>query len=199
MRGREKFSRSEKYLTSLTRVFKFLPRNVTIFLWRLVSKGNSHVTVGIRYCLARTLLKSCGRNVYFGPNLSISGWEFIIIGDNVSLHAGCTLMGEGSITINNDVSVAHSSSIISVNHTWDNKDLPIRDNPISYSPVLIESDVWVGCGARILAGTSIGSRCVIGANSVVTKDLSGGFLYAGTPATQLKSIVGKGSKRINPN
>jgi maltose O-acetyltransferase len=57
-------------------------------------------------------------------------------------------------------------------------------------PVQIGADVWVGGGALILAGVTIGSETVIGAGSVVTRDIPGGVLAAGTPCRVIRAIHG---------
>lgn len=56
-------------------------------------------------------------------------------------------------------------------------------------PIDIGSDVWVGGGAIILAGVSIGSRAVIGAGSVVTRDVPEGVFAAGNPCRVLRTIT----------
>jgi maltose O-acetyltransferase len=59
----------------------------------------------------------------------------------------------------------------------------------SAKPVRIGSDVWVGGGAIILPGVSIGSRCVIGAGSVVTRDIPDGVLAVGNPCRVVRTIA----------
>lgn len=106
----------------------------------------------------------------------------------MSVHPFCYLEGAGGITIGNNVSLAHNTSILSVNHTWNILVEPIKYNPISYSPVIICNDVWVGCGCRLMAGVTINSRSVIAAGAVVTKDVSSHTLVGGVPAKVIKTI-----------
>ena len=109
-------------------------------------------------------------------------------GDNVSIHPFCYLEGAGGIEIGNNVSLAHVTSVLSVNHTWSYSELPIKYNPIEHAPVKICDDVWIGCGCRIMAGVTVYSRSIIAAGAVVTKDVEPNTLVGGVPAKCIKSI-----------
>lgn len=142
----------------------------------------------IRYLFAKTSAADCGDVVYIGPYVEIRNWKNLYLGSNVSNHRGCYLDAIGGITIGDDVSVAHSSSILSSDHSWDDLSLPIRDNPVQLNSVCIEDDVWVGCGVRILSGVTIKRRAVIAAGAVVIKDVSSATLVGGVPARILRNI-----------
>ncbi|WP_220727602.1 acyltransferase, partial [Marinilactibacillus psychrotolerans] len=86
------------------------------------------------------------------------------------------------------VSIAHSTSILSSDHTWDDKSLPIKYNKLSLKPVTIKSDVWLGCGVRILAGSFINKRVVIAAGAVVNKTIESNILAGGIPAKKIKLL-----------
>jgi acetyltransferase-like isoleucine patch superfamily enzyme len=135
--------------------------------------------------LAKRLAVFLGENVYFGPDIEIIGWSHLRFGSNVSIHRFCYIDASGGIDIENDVSIAHNCSILSTNHRWSNRDLPIRDNPVSYEKVVIRSDVWLGCGVRVLAGVTIDTRAVVAAGAVVTKDVHRGTIVGGVPARPL--------------
>lgn len=62
--------------------------------------------------------------------------------------------------------------------------------------ILIEDNVFVGANSTILAGVRIGSNCVIGAGSLVNKDLESGYVYAGVPAKQICSFEDFVSRRM---
>ena len=66
--------------------------------------------------------------------------------------------------------------------------MPIKYNPSVCSPIVVNDDVWIGCGCRILAGVEIGDRVVIAAGAVVNKNVERNSLYAGVPAKKIKSI-----------
>ena len=95
----------------------------------------------------------------------------------------------GEISIGNDVSIAHGSSLLSFEHRFDDPDIPIRDQPLTKGPIQINDNVWIGAGCRILSDTRIESRTIVAANAVVTKNPDGGCIYGGVPARKLKELA----------
>ncbi|MGJ9402129.1 acyltransferase [Arthrobacter sp. KK5.5] len=99
----------------------------------------------------------------------------------------CYIDATGGLEIGNDVSIAHSTSILTTNHNWSSVGIPIRDQAVSLAPVSVGNDVWIGAGVRILAGVSIGTGAIIAAGAVVTKDVAPGTIVAGVPASVVKA------------
>ncbi|MNR09087.1 putative acetyltransferase [compost metagenome] len=114
--------------------------------------------------------------------------ENLEVGDNVSIHAGCYIDAAGGVEIGNNVSIAHQSSIVAFEHTWGEQNLPIKYNKTVSSGVLISSDVWIGCGVRVLDGSRIDERVVVAAGAVVKGRLASRGVYGGVPVRRLKSI-----------
>lgn len=114
----------------------------------------------------------------------ISGVRFynVKIGKRVYVNTGCLMMSAGGITIGDDTQIAANVQLISNNH-----DLKERQ-VITCKPITIGRNVWIGAGATILPGVSIGDNAVIGASSVVTKDVPANTIYAGNPAKFIKKI-----------
>ena len=75
--------------------------------------------------------------------------------NNVSIDDFLYIGGAGGLTIGNDVSIAYNCSNLTTNHQWSDLDKPIKYNKENYKSILINNDVWVGCGVRILAGVEI--------------------------------------------
>ena len=107
----------------------------------------------------------------------------------------CYIDGCGGIEIGDNVSIAHSTSIVSFNHTYEKVDIPIKYNPISCGYIYIYNDfcsvyndVWIGCGVRILSGVTIGNRSIVAAGSVVTANVTPYTLVGGIPAKFIKQI-----------
>ncbi len=186
--GRHLYSKYETTLFVCFKIISLLPRRIRLFLLKFFRNTGGRFGVGIRYILVKSLAKFCGRNVTIKQYVILENLHNISFGDNVSVHPFCYLEGAGGITIGNNVSLAHNTSILSVNHTWNILGKPIKYNPISYSPVIICNDVWVGCGCRLMAGVTINSRSVIAAGAVVTKDVSSHTLVGGVPAKVIKTI-----------
>lgn len=113
-----------------------------------------------------------GNNINIGDNVSIRCAEKINIGNNV-------LMGSRVLIIDN----AHG------NYRGENQDSPEKEpnkRILFTAPVVIGNNVWIGEGAVIQAGVSIGDGSIIAANSVVTKSIKSGVIAAGMPAKEKK-------------
>ncbi|MGP1719225.1 acyltransferase [Shewanella frigidimarina] len=172
----------------LSFTIKFFPLSVKIVIYSFFSNFPSKLGVLFRYILLKSMCKKMGVNVYISRYVILKNIENISFGDNVSIHEFSYVDGLGGVFIGDNVSIAHNSSIISFEHTYGELDIPIKYNSIKNKSIEIASDVWVGCGVRILGGTQIGSRTIIAAGSVVKGNLSNNSIYAGIPANFKKSI-----------
>ena len=111
---------------------------------------------------------------------------FIKIGKKCSVNPYCVLLGYGGITIGDYVRIAAHTSIIAFNHNFDDTDQTIYEQGNNDKGIVIEDDVWIGTGVRILDGVTIGTGSVIGAGSVVTKDIPPYSICVGVPAKPIK-------------
>ena len=114
---------------------------------------------------------------------------FIEIGNNCSVNPYCVLYGHGGLKIGNYVRIATHSVFIPSNHNYIDKNVFIHFQGSTNLGIVIEDDVWIGCGSRILDGVSIGRGVVIGAGSVVSKSLESYGVYVGVPAKKINSRV----------
>jgi acetyltransferase-like isoleucine patch superfamily enzyme len=120
----------------------------------------------------------------------------IEIGDHVSLNDHAVLLGHGDITVGNDVRIAAGVVVASFEHNYDDASTPIRSQGITKKPVVIEDDVWIGAGAKILGGSRIARGCVIGAGAVLKGTTVPFGVYVGNPARLLKMRGGNGKLRV---
>lgn len=97
----------------------------------------------------------------------------------------CLMMSAGGITIDDGAMIAANVQLISNNH-----DLYERQ-VITCKPVHIGKNAWIGAGATILPGVTVGDNAVVGAASVVTKDVPPDTILAGNPAKLIKTIPHK--------
>lgn len=100
----------------------------------------------------------------------------------------CYIEGAGNIKIGNNVSIAHSTTLITTNHTWDNLDIAIKYNKETFDEIILEDDIWIGCGVRLLSGVHLKSRSVVAAGAVVNKSFNSNSLIGGVPAKLIKNI-----------
>ncbi|GAA4912156.1 acyltransferase [Mucilaginibacter defluvii] len=165
-----------------------LPRGLLVFIYDAIRPFSQKIFIGIRYCIVKSLCASAGTKIIVGTNVTFKNWNSIVIGSNVSIHDSCYIEGYGGIIIGSDVSIAHHCSLLSSSHTWDNHDLAIRLNPVQKRPLKINSNVWLGCGVRVLGGVTVNDNVIIGAGGVVTKSLAANGIYVGNPIKYYKQV-----------
>lgn len=111
----------------------------------------------------------------------------IILGKNVFINAGCTFLDGAFIKIGNYTLIGPSVQIYTPHHPMDYR-MRRQEKEYAY-PVTIGNDCWIGGGAVICPGVTIGDRSVVAAGSVVTKDVPSDVLVAGNPAIVKKILV----------
>jgi acetyltransferase-like isoleucine patch superfamily enzyme len=84
------------------------------------------------------------------------------------------------------VRIAANVVVASFDHNFDDVSTPIRLQGVTRKPIVIDDDVWIGAGAKILGGSHVGNGCVIGANAVVKGPTLPFGVYVGNPARLLK-------------
>ena len=109
----------------------------------------------------------------------------IRLGKMSSVNPFCILYGHGGLTIGDRVQIASHTVFIPANHGIASRK-PIYYQPETREGIIIDSDVWIGTGCRILDGVHIGTGAVIGAGSVVTKSVPPYSIVAGVPARVMK-------------
>jgi acetyltransferase-like isoleucine patch superfamily enzyme len=112
--------------------------------------------------------------------------SLIEIGKESRIGPNTAIYGYGSITIGEKVLIAGGTFIIASQHRFDDKDIPIKDQGVTHKGIVIGDDVWIGCNCSILDGVTIGSGSVIGAGSLVNRDIPEHSVAAGQPAAIIK-------------
>ena len=110
----------------------------------------------------------CGRNIH--------------IEKNVFINSGCHFQDQGGIYIGEGTFIGHNVILATLNHDMN----PYKRADIHPKPIHIGKRVWIGSGAIVLPGVTIGDNSVIGAGSVVTKDVPEDCVYGGNPAKFIK-------------
>ncbi len=116
---------------------------------------------------------------------------FIKIGKKCSVNPFSVLLGYGGIEIGDHVRIAAHASIIAFNHNFDSLSETIYKQGNNAKGIKIEDDVWIGTSVRILDGVTIGTGSVIGAGSVVTKNIPPYSVAVGVPAKVIKTRAQK--------
>ena len=111
----------------------------------------------------------------FGPRLKL--------GKNIIINKGATIFSAGLVIIEDDVLIGPDVKIITVNHDFND-----RHNKIYFKKVVIKRNAWIGAGAIICPGVTLGENSIVAAGAVVTKDVMPNTLVGGNPARFIKNI-----------
>jgi acetyltransferase-like isoleucine patch superfamily enzyme len=126
---------------------------------------------------------SIGDNTHILPYAMLLGsGGRIDIGNHCTVHPYCVLYGAGGLKIGDSVRIAAHTVIIPSNHIFENPETLIRLQGIQAEGIIIRDDVWLGTGARVLDGVTIGKGSIVGAGAVVTKDVPDYAIVTGVPA-----------------
>jgi acetyltransferase-like isoleucine patch superfamily enzyme len=92
----------------------------------------------------------------------------------------------GPVLIGNNVVLGIGSQVLGLTHDFEDIEIPIKDQGVSGTKVIIEDDVWIGGNCVIIQGIKIGKHSLVAAGSVVTKDVEPYTIVAGNPARPIK-------------
>lgn len=123
-----------------------------------------------------------GEGSYVGPGLHGAALDQITIGKGARINNNALFMARGGVTIEDHVLIAADASIITNNHDFYDREI------LTCKPVLIQEGAWIGARAIILPGVSIGKHAVVGAGSVVTKDVPDYAVAVGNPARVVRML-----------
>lgn len=111
----------------------------------------------------------------------------VVVEANVYVGPYCVLYGHGGLTIGHDTMIGAHTVIVPANHGFARIDVPMRTQPSTRRGIDIGEDVWIGAGCAVLDGVRIGPGAVIGAGSVVTRDIEAYGIAVGVPAAVVRS------------
>lgn len=118
------------------------------------------------------------------PPLYIDYGKPVSIGERCFIQQCCTFFGRGGIEIGNDVFIGPKVNLITINH-----DVNPDNRSATYGRrIVIEDKVWIGINSTILPGVRIGYGAIVGAGSVVTKNVEPMTVVAGNPARLIRKI-----------
>lgn len=119
------------------------------------------------------------------PPFYTTGGVDIRVGRNVFVNQNCTFYDLGGLDIADDVMIGPNVSIITSGHPVE----PFQWRTLVVAkPIVIERNVWIGAGATIIGGVTVGESSVVAAGSVVTKDVPANTLVGGNPARVIRLI-----------
>ena len=120
---------------------------------------------------------------YIMPPMQIDFGCQMKIGRRVFVNHSLTCMAAGGITIDDGVMIGPNVRIVTDNHDFDNRMV------LRCKPVHVGRNAWIGVGAIILPGVTIGENAVVAAGAVVTKDVEANTVVGGNPAKFIKNLI----------
>ncbi len=190
----------------MIRLFRFLARNGMLnrkyarllwrYLWRRFLTG-----AGRRWRTDGLVFFGRGLEMEVSPRGRVELGRFVWIGDGTKLrcHEGrieigaktvmgqeCTISAYRRVRIGEQCVIADRSMFIDFDHGVVEVERPIRVQGIYKRDVVVGSNVWIGYGACILRGVSVGDNAIVGTNSVVTRDVPANAVVAGIPARVIR-------------
>ncbi len=128
-----------------------------------------------------------GRFVWVGAGTKIRCHEGTVeIGAKTVIGQDCTITAYQRVRIGEQCVIADRAMFIDFDHSVEDAEAPIRLQGIYKRDVVVGSNVWIGYGAQILRGVTVGDNAIIGASSVVTRDIPANAVAAGTPARVIR-------------
>jgi galactoside O-acetyltransferase len=120
------------------------------------------------------------------PPFYATGGSDIRVGRNVFINQNCTFYDLGGLDIADDVMIGPNVSLITSGHPLEPS---TRRAFVTATPIAIGRNVWIGAGATIIGGVTVGDNSVVAAGSVVTRDVPPNTLVGGNPARVIRSIA----------
>lgn len=137
-------------------------------------------------CILQQLLGSIADDAMIKPPLAVDYGRYITVGEGTFINSGLVALDVAAITIGRDVQIGPNVQLLTPTH-------PV--NPAlrrakweAAAPIVIQDNVWLGGGAIVLAGVTIGRNAVVGAGAVVTRDVPADTVVVGNPARVIRQI-----------
>lgn len=141
----------------------------------------------LRVHILKELIPNAGAGLWLQPPFYCDYGSNIVVGEKVFFNFNCVVLDVMQVTIGSRTLFGPNVQIYTATHPADWK---VRASGVEFAkPITIGSDVWVGGGAIICPGVNIGDRTIIGAGSVVTKDIPADVFAAGNPCKVIRSLT----------
>jgi len=143
--------------------------------------------VDLRNKIMKQLFKNVGENVWIEPDFRCEFGKNITIGDNVYINFGCIILDCSEVTIGSNTLLGPNIGLYAANHSTDATE---RINGGCYGkPIHIGNNVWLGGDVKVLQGVTIEDNTIIGAGSIVTKDIPDNVIAVGNPCKVIRKIT----------
>ena len=153
---------------------------------KLTMKLNNsyHTPEEIREILSELTGKEVDETVSLFPPFYTDCGKNISFGRQVFINSGCRFQDQGGITIGDGTLIGHNVILATLNHGI----MPEERHDLFAALIHIGKNVWIGAGAIVLPGVTVGDNAVIAAGAVVARDVPENTVVAGTPAKVIRTI-----------
>ncbi len=163
---------------------------------RLQTDGICFICPGVRLEIGRHATLRMGRWAWIGHGSKIRVHEGeVSVGAKTVMGQECTISAYQKVSIGRECIIADRVMLIDFDHGVVEVDRPIREQGIYKRDVHVAHNVWIGYGACVLRGVSIGANSIVGTNAVVTKDVPENAVVGGVPARTIRMRDAPGSMR----
>ncbi|GIP23106.1 sugar O-acetyltransferase [Paenibacillus sp. J22TS3] len=151
-------------------------------------KYNHKVNANNEYDMSilKELFAEVGENVYIESNFRCEFGFNISIGNDVYINHDMIILDCNEVKIGNDVFIGPRAGLYGANHAED--PFERADKGVYSAPIILEDNVWLGGDVKITQGVTIGKNSIIGAGSVVTKDIPPNSIAAGVPCKVIRPV-----------
>jgi acetyltransferase-like isoleucine patch superfamily enzyme len=166
---------------------------------RLQTDGIAFVCPGVRFEIGRNARVVLGRWSWLGHGTKVRAHEGEVrIGAKTVLGQDCTISAYQHVSIGRECIVADRVMLIDFDHGVVEVERPIRLQGIYKRDVRVGHNVWIGYGACVLRGVTVGDNAIVGTNAVVTKDVADNAVVGGVPAREIRRRAAPESMRWEP-
>jgi len=158
------------------------------FIQACLKNNSFQFGIFLRSFFYKYFFKKFGKNIQIKDGVTFKYPSDIEIGNGCIIGEYCYLVGKSGLIIEENVLIGAGSKIVTSNHNFKRTATPIRNQGLSFKPIHIEKNVWIGFDVKILAGSKISNGNIIGTNSVINKIFeTPNTIIAGTPAKIIKA------------
>ena len=193
----------------MNKIFKVVLSEISMWIEFIVSRFPGRTGRAFRKIIFRKKVQYSGKDILIGIGVEIFGGNNICTGDNITIMKYSSLYAQGTstikmgsnITINsntrigadggeiiigNNVLIAQNVVLRAANHGFKSVKIPIKEQGHIGGKIIIGDDCWIGANAVITPNVTIGSHSIVAAGAVVTKNVESFSIVAGVPAKLLK-------------
>lgn len=152
------------------------------FIQNCIKYNSFNWGIKLRAFLYRPFFRKFGKNIEIKDGVTFKYPSEIELGNNCKIGEFSYFVGKGGLSIGDNLLLGAGTKIITTSHLFEDTDIPMRDQGLSFEPIRIGNDVWFGFDAKVFGNTTIGNGVVIGAGTIVKNMLIPDFaVVVGVP------------------